>query len=114
LRALADIEIGGTPIPKGAIVVLRFGAANRDPAQFPDPDALDPARANARSHLAFGAGPHFCVGNQLSRGELRIAFTTLLRRLRNIRLADTEEPAAWMSHFLVYGPHRLRIAFEAA
>jgi cytochrome P450 len=113
-RALADIEIGGTPIPKGAIVVLRFGAANRDPAQFADPDALDAGRSNARSHLAFGAGPHFCLGNQLSRGELRIAFATLLQRLRNIRLADGEEPAAWISHFLVYGPHKLEIAFDPA
>jgi cytochrome P450 len=111
-RALADIAIGGTAIPKGAIVVLRFGAANRDPAQFPDPDALDAARSNSRSHLTFGAGPHFCLGNQLSRGELRIAFTTLLERLQSIRLADAEEPAAWMSHFLVYGPHRLLIAFD--
>lgn len=113
-RALTDIRIGGTDIPKGAIVVLRFGAANRDPAQFPNPDALDASRANARSHLAFGAGPHFCLGNQLSRGELRIAFATLLRRLRDIRLAPTEEPTGWMSHFLVYGPHKLQIAFEAA
>jgi cytochrome P450 len=113
-RALADIVIGATPIPRGAIVVLRFGAANRDPAQFPDPDAIDASRTNARSHLTFGAGPHFCLGNQLSRGELRIAFTTLLDRLSSIRLAKTGEPVAWMSHFLVYGPHRLQIAFEAA
>lgn len=113
-RALADITIGGTAIPKGAIVVLRFGGANRDPAQFRDPDSLDAARSNARSHLTFGAGPHFCPGNQLSRGELRIAFATLLQRLRDITLADTEEPAAWMSHFLVYGPYKLQIAFEAA
>jgi cytochrome P450 len=113
-RALADIVIGETPIPKGAIVVLRFGAANRDPAQFPDPDAIDASRTNARGHLTFGAGPHFCLGNQLSRGELRIAFTTLLDRLHSIRLAQTEEPVAWMSHFLVYGPHRLQIAFKAA
>lgn len=111
-RALTDIEIGGTAIPEGAIVVLRFGAANRDPLHFPDPEALDPARGNARSHLAFGAGPHFCLGNQLSRGELRIAFTTLLRRMHGIRLAEVAEPAAWMSHFLVYGPHKLLIAFD--
>lgn len=110
-RARKPVTIGGTQIPEGAIVVLRFGAANRDPAQFADPDALDPARSNARSHLAFGAGPHFCLGNQLSRGELRIAFTTLLQRMSNIRLAG-DEAAAWMSHFLVYGPHRLHIRFE--
>lgn len=113
-RALNDIRIGDTDIPKGAIVVLRFGAANRDPAQFSDPDALQAGRPNARNHLAFGAGPHFCLGNQLSRGELRIAFATLLRRMSNFRLAGGEDAAAWMAHFLVYGPIRLHIAFDRA
>ncbi|MBV1688539.1 cytochrome P450 [Novosphingobium sp. G106] len=84
------------------------------PRQFLNPDVLDATRSNSRSHLTFGAGPHFCLGNQLARGELRIAFATLLQRLLNIRLADTHEPVAWMSHFLVYGPHKLLIAFEAA
>jgi cytochrome P450 len=113
-RALDDIEIAGTPIPKGAIVVLRFGAANRDPRQFPHPDALEVRRANQRSHLTFGSGPHFCLGNQLARGELRIAFARLLDRLRNIRLQEVEEPVAYMSHFLVYGPHKLQIRYHGS
>jgi len=112
-RALNDIEIGGTPIPKGAIVVLRFGAGNRDPGQFPDPASLDLDRSNTRSHLTFGAGPHFCLGNQLARGELRIAIATLLRRMRNFSMAS-ENAAAFMAHFLVYGPVSLKIAFESA
>jgi cytochrome P450 len=111
-RLLNDINIAGVDIPKGEVVVLRFGAANRDPAQFAEPDAMQPERKNARTHLTFGAGPHFCIGNQLSRGELRIAFNTLLRRMRNIRLADGEASASWVSHFLVYGPYRLDIAFD--
>jgi cytochrome P450 len=111
-RVLNDINIAGVDIPKGAVVVLRFGAANRDPAQFAHPDALEPERKNARSHLTFGAGPHFCIGNQLSRGELRIAFDTLLRRMRNIRLAEGEASVGWVSHFLVYGPYKLDIAFD--
>ena len=111
-RAVNDIRIADTDIPAGAIVVMRFGAANRDPAQFAEPDELDATRGNARNHLAFGAGPHFCLGNQLSRGELRIAFDTLLRRMRNFRLADGQDAAAWMSHFLVYGPVKLQIAFD--
>lgn len=109
-KALNDIEIAGTPIRKGSIVVLRFGAANRDPAQFADPARLDLSRANARNHLAFGAGPHFCIGNQLARGELRIAFATLLRRMKNFRSAAAG--ASYMSHFLVYGPVSLPIEFE--
>jgi len=111
-RVIHPVTIGETDIPAGAIVVLRYGAANRDPAQFDDPDALDAGRANARNHLAFGAGPHFCLGNQLSRGELRIAFATLLRRMQGFRLAEGEDGIAWMAHFLVYGPHRLPIAFQ--
>ena len=111
-KALSDIVIAGTPIPKGAIVVLRFGAANRDPAQFTDPDRLDLARANARNHLAFGAGPHFCIGNQLARGELRIAFSTLLRRMQNFRAVAPG--ASYMSHFLVYGPVSLPLDFDRA
>jgi len=112
-RAINDIEIGGMHIPKGSIVVMRFGAGNRDPAQFADPDTMDAARGNARQHLAFGVGPHFCLGNQLSRGELRIAFETLLNRIHNFRFADGENSADYMSHFLVYGPIRLQIAYEA-
>jgi cytochrome P450 len=111
-RVVNDITIAGVAIPKGATVVLRFGAANRDPAQFAEPDVLEADRGNARSHLTFGAGPHFCIGNQLSRSELRIAFNTLLRRMRNIRLAEGEGSAEWVSHFLVYGPYKLDIAFE--
>lgn len=111
-RVVNDITIAGVAIPRGATVVLRFGAANRDPAQFADPDALELDRRNARSHLAFGAGPHFCIGNQLSRGELRIAFSTLLKRMRSIRIAEGDRSVEWVSHFLVYGPYKLDIAFE--
>jgi cytochrome P450 len=111
-KALSDVVIAGTPIPKGSIVVLRFDAANRDPAQFAEPDSLDLSRANARNHLAFGAGPHFCIGNQLARGELRIAFATLLRRMKHFRMAGAG--ASYMSHFLVYGPVSVPIAFDRA
>jgi cytochrome P450 len=113
-RVLSPICIGGTDIPEGAIVVLRFGAANYDPSQFVEPDTLQLERRNARNHLTFGAGPHFCPGNQLARAELRIAFETLLRRIRNFHLTEPDDRANWLAHFLVYGPHRLRIAFGVA
>ncbi|MDG2004387.1 MAG: cytochrome P450 [Novosphingobium sp.] len=113
-RVLNPIRIGDTDIPEGAIVVLRFGAANTDPAQFTEPDALQLERGNTRNHLTFGAGPHFCPGNQLARAELRIAFETLLGRMRNFRLAEPDDRTNWLAHFLVYGPHKLRIAFETA
>ncbi|MGE0668385.1 MAG: cytochrome P450 [Sphingomonadales bacterium] len=111
-RATRATEIGGTPIPEGAIIVLRYGAGNRDPSVFPDPDVLDVERGNARRHFAFGSGAHFCVGNQLARGELRVAIAGILRRMGNLRLARGEDGVEWQTHFFAYGPSRLEIAFD--
>ncbi|MBI1182035.1 MAG: cytochrome P450 [Alphaproteobacteria bacterium] len=111
-RATRDTQIGGTPIPEGAIIVLRYGAGNRDPAVFPDPDTLDVERGNARKHFAFGTGAHFCVGNQLARAELRVAVAGILRRMGNLRLARGEAGVGWQTHFFAYGPNRLEIAFD--
>jgi len=86
-----DITIGGRTIPKGEMVMPFLGAANRDPAQFPDPDRLDLTRADNR-HIAFGMGIHFCLGAPLARMEGQIAINTLLRRLPKLALAtDTPE-----------------------
>jgi cytochrome P450 len=82
-----DTEVGGAPIPAGTIVVVRFGAANHDPAEFAAPDRFDIRRANAANHLAFGAGPHYCIGAPLARQEIQLAFTILLQRLDDIELA---------------------------
>ena len=60
--ATIDTELDGTAIPRGDLVIVSITAANRDPAAFPDPDAFDITRANARTHLAFAHGPHACVG----------------------------------------------------
>jgi len=111
-RATRDTELGGKTIREGEIVVLRFGAGNHDPAHFPDPDALDPERANARQHLTFGAGPHFCVGNQLARAELRTAFGIFLDRMRNFRLARGEGGVEFIATYVAYGVRRLELAFE--
>ncbi|MEU9701189.1 cytochrome P450 [Streptomyces sp. NPDC047981] len=93
--AAEDMEIGGCPIPKEAFVHLLMGSANRDPEAFDDPDRLDITRT-ANRHLAFGQGPHFCVGAPLSRVEGQIAFTTLLRRLPGLRLAVPAEELEWL------------------
>ena len=66
---------------RGDLVVVLLGGANRDPAQFDEPDALDPTRANAQTHLSFGAGIHYCLGAALARLEGAIAIGALLRRL---------------------------------
>jgi cytochrome P450 len=86
-RALRPCEVGGVALPEGALVTLCIGAANRDPAQFPDPDVLDLGRENNR-HLAFGFGIHQCAGLSLARLEGRIAIGRFLARFPRYRLTE--------------------------
>jgi len=108
---LKDAELGGVKIPKGAMVQLRYAAANRDPAKYPDPDRFDIERANARSHLAFGKGIHMCVGNMLSRKEMAVAYTELLKRLTDFRVADGHVPS-WPPNMLLRGLTTLPVSFR--
>ena len=85
-RAATDLEIRGTTIRAGDYLYLLLGAANRDPAQFVDPDVLDLGRRDNR-HLAFAHGPHFCPGAPLARLEAQVAIRTLLERFKTLRLA---------------------------
>jgi len=85
-----DLTIAGHTIPKGDMVLPFIGAADRDPAQFPDPDRLDLGRADNR-HIAFGWGIHFCIGAPLARVEGQIAIATLVRKLPKLALAS-EKP----------------------
>lgn len=84
-RALRACNVGGVAMPEGALVTLGIGAANRDPAQFNDPDRLDLARAENR-HLAFGFGIHQCAGLSLARLEGRVAIGRFLQRFPGYRL----------------------------
>jgi cytochrome P450 len=106
----ADTELGGMAIPAGAVVQLRYAAANRDPKKFPDPDAFDIDRTNARTHLSFGKGPHMCVGNMLSRKEMVVAFDELLERLDNFAVPD-ESAIRIMPNILLRGVTHLPITF---
>jgi cytochrome P450 len=83
-RLLVDAEVGGVRLPAGALVTLGIGAANRDPAQFPDPDRLDLARTPNR-HLAFITGIHACAGMWLARMEGRVAIGGLTARFARLR-----------------------------
>jgi cytochrome P450 len=85
-----------------------LGAANRDPAHFPQPDRLDLARADNR-HIAFGWGIHFCLGASLARLEAQITFTTLVRRLPKLRLQS--EIARWRPTSVLRGLADLPVAF---
>lgn len=111
-EARNDLEIGGVRIPRGSVVVLKWGAANRDPAMFPEPDRLKLDRANAKRHLTFGYGPHTCVGNLLARAEMRIVFTKLLANMRHFRLAGGAESVRRVPHFFSYGPMELHVRYE--
>jgi cytochrome P450 len=85
-HAERDGEVAGVPIPRGAMVHVRFAAANRDPEQFPDPDVLDLERKNSGAHMAFSQGEHHCVGAPLARLELTTAFGVLLDRFERFEL----------------------------
>jgi hypothetical protein len=85
-RAISETTIGGVTMPAGTYVHLCIGAANRDPAQFRDPDRLDLARQPNR-HLAFGFGIHTCAGNSLARMEAQVAIGKLVARFTSIERA---------------------------
>ena len=107
-----DVTLGGMDIPKGAVIMVRFGAANRDDKKFGCPAQIDLTRPGLRQHFAFGSGIHFCVGNQLARAELRIAFTRLLHHLRDFRLTDESAPIERRPHYFIHGLERLNIQFS--
>jgi cytochrome P450 len=85
-----DTEVAGQPLPEGSRVMLLWGAANRDGDEFPNPDAIDLARPNAKAHLAFGIGIHHCIGAALARLETRLVLETLLERTSALRRPETE------------------------
>jgi cytochrome P450 len=112
--AVEEVPLGGAVIPAGDPVLISYAGADRDPAQFSDPDRMDIWRASAAGHLAFSHGPHYCLGAPLARAEGQIAISTLLRRCGDLTL--TAEPAelAWRHSRLVRGLKHLPVTFRAA
>jgi cytochrome P450 len=106
--ALEDVEIGGRPVRAGDQVLLALGAANRDPAQFPDPDRLDLRRSENR-HLAFVEGIHYCIGAALSRVEGRIAIGTLVQQFPDLKLAT--DRLEWRETIALRGLKSLPVTF---
>ena len=108
-RARHDLDLAGRTIAEGQTVLLVCGAANRDPAVFPDPHVLDFGRPGGR-HMAFGHGPHFCLGAVPARLEGTVVLEALLTRLPDLRL-DGTEPPKWQRSLNFRGLTRLDVAF---
>jgi cytochrome P450 len=111
--ALEDVELGGRTIRAGERLILSYSTANRDPERFADPHALDLKR-NVSGHLAFGHGIHQCLGQQLARVELRVAFPALVARFPTLRLAvPAEEVGLRPETADIYGVKSLPVAWDA-
>ncbi|MYV77362.1 cytochrome P450, partial [Streptomyces sp. SID1046] len=107
--ALADIEVGGVTIPKGATVSLILASGNRDPKRFENPDRFDPDRTDIQ-HLGLGSGIHSCFGAPLARLEAQLALSELARRLENPRLLA--DPPPYRQNAVLRGPRHLPIACD--
>ncbi|MEU9135721.1 cytochrome P450 [Streptomyces sp. NPDC048404] len=106
---LADIEVRGVTIPKGASVWLVLASGNRDPRRFADPDRFDPDRPDIQ-HLGLGSGIHSCFGAPLARLETQFALAELARRLENPRLL--EDPPPYRQNAVLRGPRRLHLTCD--
>ena len=112
---MRDCELGGHEFKAGSMVMLRYASANRDPAKYPDPDKFDVERSNARTHLAFGQGPHFCIGAALARSEARIAFEQLVDRATDWTIdGDVPEPTRRELSMTLRGLSALHLTFRKA
>jgi cytochrome P450 len=107
--ATVDTEIDGVPIPKGAVVAVNLGAANRDPARWNEPDRFDLFRA-AKPHIAFALGPHVCLGMHLARMETRVLLDALFDRLQDLRL-DPEAVDVHVTGMIFRSPLSLPVRF---
>lgn len=108
--ATADIEVGGTLIRSGESVFTLGNTANRDPEVFPDPNKIDFAR-NARNHIAFGFGPHQCLGQSLARLELEIVIGAVIRMIPTLRLAAPLSEVPFKEYGPNYGIYKLPVAW---
>ena len=105
-HVVADTTLGGVELPAGSHLLLSWGAANRDPAVFDDPDQVRLDRPNLKTHLAFGKGTHFCVGAALARMEARAAIQTLLDNTTRFEFHS----AQWLPSILVRRHRRLELS----
>ncbi|MGH7803288.1 MAG: cytochrome P450, partial [Candidatus Binatia bacterium] len=108
-RATRNVEMHGVEIPAGSMVSMMIGPANRDEAQFEDPDRFVLERRRD-DHVSFGLGRHFCLGSHLAKLEVRTAVNALIDRLPNLRLDPREE--CWIQGVSFRSPNRLPVLFD--
>jgi cytochrome P450 len=109
--------VAGVDVPAGSTLLLLPGAANRDPRMFPNPDAFDVDRENAKLHVAFGHGAHHCAGAHLARAEGRVTINRLLDRTKDIRISDSHHGPAddrrydYLPTYFLRGLTKLHVEF---
>jgi unspecific monooxygenase len=104
------VDIAGVSVPRGEVISMLFGSANRDPRVFDDPGRLDVSRANAAEHIGFGGGIHVCIGAPLARIELEASLQTLVERAPSLALAA--EPSR-VPAFVIRGYQAVEVRSEA-
>jgi cytochrome P450 len=107
---LRDVEIAGVEIPADSLIILALATANRDPRFVDSGERLDVTR-DAAGHVAFGHGPHHCLGAPLARMEMRIAFPALLRRFPGLALAVPYDEVGFRAFHFIYGLHELPVTW---
>lgn len=107
-----DTEIGGMPVPAGALINVRFAAANRDERFFECPEKIDLERPKAGAHMGFGSGTHHCLGAPLARRELAWGFTAVVDRFEDMWFAEGKNDFTYHPHFLLRSLKQLHIEFE--
>lgn len=108
-----DTELGGYALKKGDMMMLRYGAANRDERQFKNPDEVDVNREKAGMQMAFGSGVHFCIGAPLARQELNIGFMQLMEHFKNFRMDESKGRPVADPSFILRSLPSLPVTFES-
>nr|WP_083886717.1 cytochrome P450 [Actinoalloteichus spitiensis] len=108
--AVSDVEIAGGTIRAGEAVFVSIPSANRDERVFDDPDTFDLTRVH-NQHVAFGHGPHYCLGAHLARLELQVALAELVRALPSLRLATPRDDVPWRTGLVARGPTALPVSW---
>lgn len=110
--AKKDSEVHGVKIPKDSLLMLRYHAANHDEELFDTPTDIDIERSNAKDHIAFGQGIHFCPGAMLARKEMNVAFEALFSRLTNFAIVEDKSDLNYWPNIVLRGMKGLHLSFD--